>query len=79
MLGQSEDALMVPRGTFFQKTGGKWIFVLDKEGKKAYKREIKVSRQNPKMYEITDGLEAGEKVIISNYENFGDAEILEID
>lgn len=79
MLGQSEDALMVPRGTFFQKTGGKWIFVLDKEGKKAYKREIKVSRQNPKMYEITDGLEAGEKVIISNYEKFGDAEILEID
>lgn len=79
MLGQSEDALMVPRGTFFQKTGGKWIFVLDKEGKKAYKREIKVSRQNPKMYEITDGLEAGEKVIISNYEKFGDAEILDID
>ncbi|MCQ2237502.1 MAG: HlyD family efflux transporter periplasmic adaptor subunit [Bacteroidales bacterium] len=78
MLGQAENAIMIPRGTFFQKTGGKWIFVLDKSGKKAYKREIKISRQNPKAYEITEGLEAGEKVIISNYEAFGDNEILEL-
>lgn len=79
MLGQSEDAIMIPRGTFYQKTGGKWIFVVDKDGKKAYKRAIKVSRQNPKLYEITEGLEVGESVIISNYEAFGDAEVLEID
>ncbi|MCQ2202511.1 MAG: efflux RND transporter periplasmic adaptor subunit [Bacteroidales bacterium] len=79
MMGQSDNAIMIPRGVFFQKTGGKWIFVLDKSGKKAYKREIKISRQNPKSYEITEGLEAGEKVIISNYEAFGDNEILELD
>lgn len=78
MMGQSDNAIMIPRGVFFQKTGGKWIFVLDKSGKKAYKREIKISRQNPKSYEITEGLEAGEKVIISNYEAFGDNEILEL-
>lgn len=78
MMGQSDNAIMIPRGVFFQKTGGKWIFVLDKSGKKAYKREIKISRQNPKAYEITEGLEAGEKVIISNYEAFGDNEILEL-
>lgn len=79
MMGQSDNAIIIPRGVFFQKTGGKWIFVLDKSGKKAYKREIKISRQNPKSYEITEGLEAGEKVIISNYEAFGDNEILELD
>lgn len=79
MMGQSDNAIMIPRGVFFQKTGGKWIFVLDKSGKKAYKREIKISRQNPKSYEITEGLEAGEKVIISNYEAFGDNVILEFD
>ena len=75
-LGQPEEAIIIPRGTFYQKTGGRWIFVLDKNGKKAMKREIKIGRQNPQYYEVTEGLEPGEQVIVSSYERFGDNEIL---
>ncbi len=75
-LGQSEEAVLVPRGTFYQKTGGKWIYVLSPDGKKAVKREIRIGRQNPQYYEVLEGLEAGEKVITSSYDNFGDAEVL---
>ena len=73
-LGQSEDAIIIPKGTFYQKTGGKWIYVVDSNGKFATKREIHIGRQNPRYYEVTEGLEPGEKVIISGYENFGDGE-----
>ena len=73
-LGQSEDAIIIPKGTFYQKTGGKWIYVVDSNGKSATKREIHIGRQNPRYYEVTEGLEPGEKVIISGYENFGDGE-----
>lgn len=75
-LGSPEAALLIPRGSFFQKTGGKWIYVVDKDGKRAVKREIHIGRQNPQYYEVLDGLEAGEKVIISGYDNFGDNEVL---
>ncbi len=75
-LGQPVESIIIPRGTFFQTTGGAWIFVLDKEGKKAYRRKIKIGRQNPQYYEVTEGLEAGEKVIVSNYESYKDNEIL---
>ncbi len=75
-LGQPTESILIPRGTFFQNTGGNWIFVLDKDGKKAYRRKIKIGRQNPQYYEVTDGLEAGERVIISGYESFKDNEIL---
>ena len=61
---------------FFQSTGGSWIFVLDKDGKKAYRRKIKIGRQNPQYYEVIDGLEAGEKVIVSSYESYKDNEVL---
>lgn len=70
-LGDAEDAIIIPRGTFFQNTGGQWIFVLTPSGDEAYKREIKIGRQNPKYYEITEGLKPGEKVITSSYELFG--------
>ena len=60
-LGQPTESIIIPRGTFFQSTGGSWIFVLDKDGKKAYRRKIKIGRQNPQYYEVTEGLEAGEK------------------
>ena len=75
-LGQPTESIIIPRGTFFQSTGGNWIYVLDKEGKKAYRRPIKIGRQNPQYYEVLEGLEAGEKVIVSSYESFKDNEVL---
>lgn len=75
-LGLPEKAILIPRGTFYQKTGGKWIYVVSPEGGKAVKREIRIGRQNPQFYEVLEGLEAGEKVITSGYDNFGDNEVL---
>ena len=75
-LGQPESAILIPRGTFYQKTGGKWIYVVSPEGDKAVKREIHIGRQNPQYYEVLEGLEPGEKVITSGYDNFGDNEVL---
>ena len=77
-LGKSQQATLIPRGTFFQTTGGNWIFVLDKSGRKAYRRNISIARQNPQYYEVTDGLEPGERVIPSGYEAFKDTEVLVI-
>ena len=77
-LGQPQQAILVPRGTFFQTTGGNWIFVLDKSGQKAYRRTIKIGRQNPQYYEVEEGLEAGEQVVTSGYEAFKDNEVLEM-
>ena len=75
-LGQPTEAVVIPKGTFFQNTGGNWIFVLDRDGKKAYRRHIKIGRQNPQYYEVTEGLEPGEKVIVSGYESYKDSEVL---
>ena len=75
-LGQPEEAVIIPRGTFYQKTGGKWIYVVNKEGTKAVKREIRIGRQNPQYYEVLEGLEPGEKVITSGYDSFGENEVL---
>ena len=75
-LAQPEKAILIHRGTFYQKTAGKWIYVVAPEGGKAVKREIRIGRQNPQFYEVLEGLEPGEKVITSGYDNFGDNEIL---
>ena len=75
-LGQPVEAVYIPRGAFFQKTGGRWIYVVDETGEKAYRRDIRIGRQNPRYYEILDGLAPGEKVITSSYDNFGDNEVL---
>ena len=75
-LGQPESSILIPRGAFYQSTGGKWIYVVVPEGGKAVRREIRIGRQNPQFYEVLEGLEEGEKVITSGYENFGDNEIL---
>ncbi|MCR4602070.1 MAG: HlyD family efflux transporter periplasmic adaptor subunit [Prevotella sp.] len=75
-LGQPQQAVIIPRGTFFQSTGGQWMFVLDKSGGKAYRRTIRIGRQNPQYYEVLEGLEPGEQVITSGYEAFKDNEIL---
>jgi len=77
-LGQPQKAILLPKGSYFQSTGGQWIFVLNPDQKKARKRYIKTGRQNPDYYEVTDGLKPGEKVIISNYEGFKQADILEL-
>ena len=75
-LGQPVEAVYIPRGAFFQKTGGRWIYVVDTAGEKAYRREIRIGRQNPRFYEVLDGLAPGERVITSSYDNFGDNEVL---
>lgn len=75
-LGQPENAVLAPRGTFYQKTGGKWIFVVAPEGGKAVRREIRIGRQNPQYYEVLEGLQPGEKVITSGYDSFGDNDVL---
>ena len=75
-LGEAKKAIIIPKGTFYSVTGGSWIFVLDKEGRKAYRRKIRIGRQNPQYYEVLEGLEPGEKVIVSGYESYKDNEIL---
>ena len=75
-LGQPDEAVIIPRGTFYQKTGGKWIYVVNKDGTKAVKREIRIGRQNPQYYEVLEGLEPGEKVITSGYDTYGDSDVL---
>ncbi len=75
-LGQPEEAILIPRGTFYQQTGGKWIYVVTDNGDKAVKRDIRIGRQNPQYYEVLDGLEPGERVIVSGYDNFGDKDVL---
>lgn len=75
-LGQPEEAVIIPRGTFYQNTGGKWIYVVSPDGTRAIRREIRIGRQNPQYYEVLEGLEPGEKVVISGYGNFGENEVL---
>ena len=75
-LGELADALQVPRGGFYQKTGGRWIYVLDPAGETAVRRPIRLGRQNSQFFEVLEGLEEGEQVITSMYDNFGDMEQL---
>lgn len=76
-LGQSTESVVIPRGGFFQATGGQWIFVLDQSGKFATRRNIKIGRQNALYYEVLEGLNPGEKVIVSDYSAFGDNDRIE--
>lgn len=75
-LGDPVKAILIPRGGFFQITGGRWVYVVDENGKFAVRRPVRIGRQNPQYYEVTEGLAPGEKVIISGYELFGDNEKL---
>ena len=75
-LGQPKTAILVPIGGFFQETGGQWIYVLDPSESYATRRDISTGRKNPKYYEIIEGLQPGEKVIISGYDTFGKNEKL---
>lgn len=75
-LGDPVISLLVPRGSFFQVTGGDWIYVLDKDGATARRRRIRIGRQNPQYYEVLEGLQEGERVVTSGYDVFGDNERL---
>ena len=75
-LGSPIKSLLLPRGNFYQKTGGQWIFVVSSDGKSAEKRFIKIGRQNPKYYELLEGINPGERVIVSGYDGFGENEKL---
>ena len=77
-LGQPVEAVLIPRGAFYQKTGGKWIYVVSPDGKRAVKRDIRIGRQNPQYYEVLEWLEPGERVITSSYDGYGEAEVLEM-
>ena len=73
-LGEPTQGVVIPRGQFFRNTGGRWIYVLNADGTEATRREITIGRQNPRYYEVTGGLSPGERVIISEYTDFGDAD-----
>lgn len=75
-LGQSAEDILIPRGSFYQNTGGKWVYVLNADGTKATKRSVRIGRQNPQYYEVLEGLAPGDKVIISSYDSFGDKDEL---
>lgn len=75
-LGASDSSVLIPRGAFYQNTGGQWVFVLTSDGSEAYRRNIKIGKQNPQYYQVIDGLAPGEKVITSGYEMFGNNERL---
>jgi HlyD family secretion protein len=71
-LGNLSTAVLLPQGGFYQKTGGQWVYVIENTGEFAIKRKINLGRQNPEVFEVLAGLQAGEKVITSSYDNYGD-------
>lgn len=75
-LGQPEEAVVIPRGNFYQSTGGQWIYKLTESGDKAIRTPITIGRQNPQQYEVTSGLAPGDRVITTGYDQFGEAEVL---
>ena len=77
-LGQPSEAIQIPQGSFYQTTGGQWILVLYKSGAYAVKRNIRIGRKNPQFYEVLEGLQPGEQVIISDYSIFGNNDKVEM-
>lgn len=75
-LSDETQAVLLPKGGFYQQTGGNWIFKVSDDGKKAYKVDIQLGRQNPDYYEVLEGLKPGDKVVTSSYENYGDMQEL---
>lgn len=75
-LGESQKAVLLSRGGFYQSTGGQWVYVVDPSGDFATKRNIRINRQNPRYYEVVEGLNPGEKVIVSSYDNYNNADRL---
>jgi len=77
-LSDETQALLLPKGGFYQQTGGNWVFKVDESGSRAYRVDIRLGRQNPEYYEVTEGLVPGDKVVTSSYENYGDMQELVI-
>jgi HlyD family secretion protein len=77
-LSDETEAIIIPRGGFYQQTGGNWIFKVSKDSNKAYRIPIRIGRQNSDYYEVLEGLEAGDKVVVNSYENYGDVQELVI-
>jgi len=77
-LGKPAEATLLPTGGFFSDTGGNWVYVVSESGTKATKRNISLGRKNPQFFEVLTGLEPGEQVITSSYENFGDKDVLNL-
>lgn len=77
-LSDQRQSVLIPKGGFYQQTGGNWIFKVSEDGTKAYRVNIQIGSQNTDYYEVTDGLQPGDKVITSGYENFGDKQELEL-
>ena len=77
-LGDETEAVKIPRGGFYQQTGGNWIFKVSKDGGKAYRVPIRIGRQNPDEYEVLEGLEPGDRVVVNSYENYGEIQELVI-
>jgi HlyD family secretion protein len=78
ILSDATQALVLPRGPFMTATGGRWAFVVNKDGTQAERRDIKIGRSNASAVEILDGISPGEKVVISDYEGFQQAKALQI-
>lgn len=77
-LSDETEALLIPRGGFYQHTGGSWIFKVSADGSRAYRAPIRIGRQNPDFYEVLEGLEVGDRVIVNSYENYGNTQELKI-
>lgn len=76
MFSGTSDAIIIPRGGFFQETGGNWIYLVDEQNQVANKKSIRIGRQNTMYYEVLDGLEPGQKVVVSSYTTFGNKDQL---
>ena len=75
-LSAEQEAMLIKRGGFYQSTGGNWVYILNADGSKAVRRDIRIGRQNPNFYEVVDGLNNGDVVITSSYENYGEKDEL---
>ena len=69
-LSDETQAVLLNKGGFFQETGGSWVFKLSSDGQRAYKADVQLGRQNPDYYEVMNGLQPGDKVVTSSYENY---------
>lgn len=77
-LGDESEAVLIPNGSFYQDTGGNWIFVVSEDGSEAVKRNVVLGRRNSSFIEVTEGLEPGEQVVVSSYSGFSEIERLKI-
>ncbi|HEX7756305.1 MAG TPA: efflux transporter periplasmic adaptor subunit, partial [Niabella sp.] len=75
-LSEEKIAVLLPRGGFYQQTGGNWVFKISDDGKTAYRAEVQLGLQSPDYFEVLKGLKPGDKVITSSYENYGDMQEL---